>query len=158
MKKLIALLSAILLISLVGYSQDIPADKVPAPVKKAFEKQFPGATDVKYEMEKRNYEISFKDKEVQMSATYNTYGRWTETETKIAESDLPKKVMKSVTKNFKDYTMSDIAKMETPTVKLCYEIVLKNDKLGYEVQFNPKGDVLRKMPLKKEKAKVSEGQ
>ena len=51
MKKIIVLLSACLLISLMGYTQKITPDKVPAPVKQAFAKKFPGATDVKYEME-----------------------------------------------------------------------------------------------------------
>ena len=65
--------------SLMGYTQKLTADKVPAPVKQAFAKKFPAATDVKYEMD------------------------------------------------------------------------LKKDKEGYEVQFSLKGDILKKTPLKKEK-------
>lgn len=49
MKKLIVLMSASLLISLMGYTQKITLDKVPAPVKQAFAKKFPAATNVKYE-------------------------------------------------------------------------------------------------------------
>jgi len=51
MKKIVVLLTACLLFSLMGYTQKLMADKVPAPVKQAFAKKFPGATDVKYEME-----------------------------------------------------------------------------------------------------------
>ena len=79
MKKIIVLLSACLLISLMGFTQKITPDKVPAPVKQAFAKKFTGATDVKYEMD------------------------------------------------------------------------LKKDKKGFEVQFSPRGDILKKNLLKKEK-------
>lgn len=145
------MLSVCLLISMMGYSQEITAEKVPARVKQAFDKKFPAATDVKYVMEKKNYIIGFKDKEAQMSANFNAYGTWLETETMISESGLPKKVMKSITKNFSGFTMSDVATMETPTIKLCYKMTLKDDKTGYDVQFSPKGDVLKKVPIKKEK-------
>ena len=151
MKKIIILLSACLLISLTGFTQKITPDKVPAPVKQAFAKKFPGATDVKYEMEKKDYEINFKDKGVEMSANFDATGKWLETETEIKESELPKEVSASVAKNFAGFKISEVAKTETPDKGLIYEMDLKKDKEGFEVQFSPKGDVLKKMPLKKEK-------
>ena len=151
MKKIIVMLSACLLISLMGYTQKLTVDKVPAPVKEAFTKNFPAATDVKYEMEKKDYEINFKDKGVEMSANFDATGKWLETETEIKESDLPKEVSASVTKNFAGFKISEIAKTETPDKGLIYEMDLKKDKEGFEVQFSSKGDVLKKTPLKKEK-------
>jgi uncharacterized membrane protein YkoI len=151
MKKLIILLSACLLFSLMGYTQNITSDKVPTPVKQAFAKKFPAATDVKYEMEKKDYEVTFKDKEVGMSANFNSKGVWLETETVINESDLPKKVSTSVAKNFAGFNISEVTKIEGPGKVLNYEMDLKKDKEGYEVKFSPKGDILKKTPLKKEK-------
>lgn len=151
MKKIIVLLSACLLISLMGYSQKITPDQVPAPVKQSFAKKFPAATDVKYEMEKKDYEINFKDKGVEMSANFDATGKWLETETEIRQSDLPKEVIASVGKNFAGFKISEVAKTETPDKGLIYEMDLKKDKEGFEVQFNPKGDILKKTPLKKEK-------
>lgn len=78
-------------------------------------------------------------------------GKWLETETEIKESDLPKEVSASVTKNFADFKISGIAKSESPDKRLVYEIDLKTDMEGYEVQFSHKGDVIKKTPLKKEK-------
>jgi len=92
MKKIVVLLSSFLLISLMGNTQAITPDKVPAPVKQAFTKKFPAATDVKYEMEKKDYEVTFKDKGASMSANYDATGKWLETETEIKESDLPKEI------------------------------------------------------------------
>ena len=151
MKKIIVLLSACLLCSLMGYSQKITPDKVPAPVKQAFAKKFPAATDVKYEMEKKDYEINFKDKGVEMSANFDATGKWLETETEIKQSDLPKEVSASEAKNFTGFKISEVAKVETPDKELIYEMDLKKDKEGYEVQFSPKGDILKKTPLKKKK-------
>jgi len=156
MKKIIVLLSACLLISLMGYTQKITPDKVPAPVKQAFAKKFPGATDVKYEMEKKDYEINFKDKGVEMSANFDATGKWLETETEIKVSDLPKEVSASVAKNFAGFKISEIAKTETPDKGLIYEMDLKKDKEGFEVQFSPKGDILKKTPLKKQKEEEEE--
>lgn len=151
MKKIVVLLSACLLVSLMGFTQKITPDKVPAPVKQAFAKKFPATTDVKYEMEKKDYEINFKDKGVQMSANFDATGKWLETETEIKETDLPKAVSASVAKNFAGFKISEVAKTETPGKGLIYEMDLKKDKEGYEVQFSPKGDILKKHPLKKEK-------
>ena len=151
MKKIVVLLSACMLISLMGYTQKITPDKVPAPVKQAFAKKFPAATDVKYEMEKKDYEINFKDKGVEMSANFDATGSWLETETEIKVTDIPKEVSASVTNNFAGFKISEVAKTETPDKGLIYEMDLKKDKEGLEVQFSPKGDILKKTPLKKEK-------
>jgi len=151
MKKIILLLSVCLLISLMGVTQKVTPDKVPAPVKQAFAKKFPAATDVKYEMEKKDYEINFKDKGVEMSANFDATGKWLETETEIKVTDLPKEVSASVAKNFAGFKISEVAKTETPEKGLIYEMDLKKDKEGFEVQFSPKGDILKKTPLKKEK-------
>ena len=59
MKKIVVLLTACLLFSLMGYTQKLMADKVPAPVKQAFGKKFPAATDIQYEMVKKDYKINF---------------------------------------------------------------------------------------------------
>ena len=156
MKKIIVLLSACLLCSLMGYSQKITPDKVPAPVKQAFGKKFPTATDVKYEMEKKDYEINFKDKGVEMSANFDAAGKWLETETKIKQSDLPKEVSASEAKNFTGFKISEVAKVETPDKGLIYEIEIKKGKERNEIQFSPKGDILKITPVNKEKEDENE--
>ena len=125
MKKIVVLLSVSLLISLMGYTQKITPDKVPAPVKQAFAKKFPAATDVKYEMEKKDYEINFKDKGVEMSANFDASGKWLETETEIKGYDLPKEVSASVAKNFADFKVSEVVITETSDKRLIYKLELK---------------------------------
>ena len=150
MKKIVALLSAYLLICLMGFGQQIKPDKVPAKVKKAFSQMFPSATDVSYEMEKAEYEITFKDKGIEKSANFDSTGKWHVTEIEITESDLPNEIFVSVVKNFPGFKISEVSKIDTPERGVGYEMDLKKDKEDYEVQFSPKGDVLKKTPLKKE--------
>ncbi|MDP4282593.1 MAG: PepSY-like domain-containing protein [Bacteroidota bacterium] len=156
MKKIVFLLTASLLFSLMGFTQEVTTDKVPPAVKTAFTKKYPSSTDVKYQMDKKDYSISFKDKGNEMSSVFNAYGRWVETSKSITETELPKKVMKSVNKNFSGFAMSDISSLETPNVKLCYKMILKGEKMTYEVRFSPKGEILRRIPLKKEKQEKEE--
>jgi hypothetical protein len=148
MKKLIVLLSACLLFSLIGYSQSIPADKVPAPVTKAFATKFPAATDVNYVLKQKNYEITFKDKGIGTSANFDATGKWLKTKTAIKESDLPKEVSAAIAKDFAGFKISEVTKVETTDKPIFYMMDLKNDKEGYRVHFSPKGDVVKKAPLK----------
>ena len=141
-----------------GHMQGSPGAPVQAPdaVKQAFAIKFPFATDVKYEMEKEDFEVTFKDKGVGMSANFDPAGKWLETETEIKASDLPKEVSASAAKNFAGYRISEADRVETPGAGIIYEMDLVKEKDGYEVQFSPKGDILKKEPLKKEKEEEEE--
>jgi hypothetical protein len=147
MKKIMVLISAFLLISLMGYTVTILPEAVPSPVKEAFSKAYPAAKDVKYEMENMNYEISFKDMGHMMWANYDPEGKWLQTETKIEQSDLPKEVAAALTSNFSGYRVSRVTKLETPDIKLCYELNLTSDKDSYTAQIAPNGSILKKTPL-----------
>ena len=149
MRKIIVLMSACLLFSFMGFTQIIAPEKVPADVKQAFAKKFPEATDIKYEMEKKDYEVSFKENGVVMSANFNSSGEWLETETIMIESDLPKKVLTSAATNFLGFMITEVSKVESPDKVVYYEMYLKTNKKGYDVEFSPKGVVLKKTRLKK---------
>jgi hypothetical protein len=149
MKKIIVLLSACLLISFMGYTQKIIPEKVPAPVKQAFATKFPAATDAKYEMNKKDYKVTFNDKGAGTCANFDPTGKWLETKTTIIESDLPQEVSASVAKDFAGFKISEVAKVETTDKPLFYKMDLNKGDEGYKVHFSPKGDVLKKTPLKK---------
>jgi hypothetical protein len=148
MKKFIILISAFLMISLMGVTQIIEPEKVPADTQQAFAKKFPSATDTKYEMGKKDYEVSFKENGIAKSANFNTSGEWLETVTMIAETDLPKQVLTSVARNFAGFTMSIVSKVENSNKVEYYEMYLKMNTKSYDVKFSPKGVVLKKTRLK----------
>ena len=149
MKKIIVLLSVCLLFASFGYTQTIPAEKVPATVKESFTKKFPSATSVAYKMEKTDYKVTFKDKAVGMSANFNSKGEWLETQTVMIESDLPKEVLTSVANNFVGFVITDITKIDGPNNVVNYEMHLKKGTVAEKVKFSPKGEILKKTPLKK---------
>jgi hypothetical protein len=149
MKKIIVLMSACLLFSFMGYTQELTPDKVPTSVLQAFAKKFPAGTEVKYELKHNNYEIAFRDKGVRGFAKFNPTGKWLETKTAIVESDLPKEVSASIAKDFAGFKSSEVTTVELPDKPLFYMMDLKKDNEGYKVHFSPKGDVLKKTPLKK---------
>ena len=142
-------MSAFLLICLMGFTQKITPEKVPVPVKNAFTTKFPAATDAKYEIISNYYKVIFNDKGVMTSANYSPAGKWLKTETAISESDLPKEVSASLAKDFADFKISAVTKIESPDKPLFYTMDLQKEKEGYNAQFSPKGDVLKKTPLKK---------
>ena len=148
MKKLIVLMSACLLISMMGFTQRVTPDKVPAAVLQAFAKKFPAATDVVYELKKNNYEIACRDKGVRVFANFNPAGKWLETKTAILEADLPKEVTDAIAKDFAGFRISEVNVVETTDKPLFYMMDLRKDKEAYKVHFSPKGDVLKKTPLK----------
>jgi hypothetical protein len=148
MKKIVVLLSLFLLFAVLGYTQTIPAEKVPAPVKESFAKKFPAATSVTYNMEKTDYKVTFKDKAVGMSANFNSRGEWLETQTIMIESDLPKEVLTSVATNFVGFAITDITKIDGPDNVVNYEMHLKKGTVSEKVKFSPKGEILKKTSLK----------
>jgi hypothetical protein len=147
MKKISLFITACMLVSFMGYSQNIPVEKVPGPVRDSFAKKFPSAVGVTYAMELKDYEVTFKDNGVGKSANFNSKGEWLETETVMIESDLPKDVLTSVATNYVGFLMTDITKTEGPGNVDNYEMVLTKGKEVVEVKISPKGEILKKTPV-----------
>ena len=149
MKKLIVLLSAFLLINLMGFTQKIAPDKVPVPVKVSFAKKFPAAIDAIYEMSNKNYRVICNDKGVGTAVNYSPNGRWLQTETKISEADLPKEVIASFARHFAGFIISEVTKIETSDKSVFYTINMQKNRQVYITKFSSRGDVLKKTLLSK---------
>jgi hypothetical protein len=150
MKKIVVLFSACLLFSLMGYTQKVTPDEVPIPVRQAFETKFSAAVDVHYEFEIKDYKVIFHDKDMRRSANFDPSGKWLKTVTEIKESNLPEEVSASVARNFAGFRISAVTKTEVRDKGFIYEMDLKKDAEWYDVQFSPKGDVLKKTTVKTE--------
>jgi hypothetical protein len=142
-------MSVSLLISLMGFTQKIAPNKVPAPVKASFAKKFPAAIDALYEMSNKNYRVICNDKGVGTAVNYSPNGRWLQTETNISESELPKAVIASFAKHFAGFNISEVTKTERSDKPLFYTINMQKNRQVYITQFSFKGDVLKKLLLKK---------
>jgi len=150
MKKIAILLTLSFLFGIEIFGQEIGSEKVPGQVKVAFNKQFPAAKMVKYELNNADYVISFLEKGKQFIFTYDRSGNLLSTDREITPEGLPKEVSSTVSKNFPGYTIITVVKREAPDKGICFEMDLKKEGEGYTVRFGDHGEILMKVARKVE--------
>ena len=129
------------LIAAIGFSacaQKIDASKVPAPVKAAFAKKYPGVT-VKWEKEDGKYEAGFKQDGNTMSALFEANGTMTESEMDIKVTDLPASVLAYVKDHYKGKSIKEGAKITKADGTVNYEAEVD----GKDVIFDVNGKFLK---------------
>ncbi len=112
--------------------------KVPANVKNAFAKEYPG-TKVKWEKEGANYEAGFTKNGHEMSVIYNASAAAMEKEMEIKVAELPKTVREYVAKNFKGSKIKEAAKITKSTGEVQYEAEIN----GKDTLFTPEGKLIK---------------
>jgi hypothetical protein len=151
MKKLILVCAAAAFISVNAFSQN--AKDLPAQVKTAFEKKFPGAQKVKWGAEnKTEWEAEFVLNGKEYSANYNSDGTWMETEYEISVSEIPAAISATLTREFPGYKLGETEISETTKGKL-YEFEVKTGKTEMEVVLKADGTLVKKEIKKEEKGK-----
>lgn len=111
--------------------------EVPAAVKQAFEKQYPG-TKVKWDDENGKYEAGFKHQGHEMSVLYNANGSVEETEMEIPVKDLPAAVHTYISTH-KLGKIKGAAKITKANGTVEYEAEVKNG----DAIFSASGEFLR---------------
>ena len=120
MKK--ALLFAVL-VTMIGFSagaQKLDDSKVPAAVKIAFAKKYPGQT-AKWENENGQFEAGFKQHGKSMSVLFTAGGTMTESEVGIKVSELPAAVLAYVKEHYKGAAIKEAAKITKAGGTVNYE-------------------------------------
>ncbi len=115
-------------------------NNVPDAVAKIFAEKFPGAVEVKWEKEKKEFEASFMLNGIKISANFSTGGKWLETETAISEKELPEVVIKAFKGKFPNNEITAAAKIESAE-GISYEIEYKSGKKTKEVEFDVHGNI-----------------
>jgi len=113
--------------------------KVPAVLKASFAKQFPKATDVKWEKEGGNWEVALKNNGKEMTVVMDPKGKVTETEIPIQVTELPGAAMKYIADKFKGKPILSIDKITAGT-KVSYEVVVQK---GKAMMFDENGKYLK---------------
>ena len=134
MKRL--LVACIMLAGLPAYAQKIDESKVPAAVKSAFSKNFPGITVSKWEIEKKNYEANFKKNGQKMSAVFDPKGNWMETETALQVGELPANIKSYVADHYKGEKIKEAARIKKANGKTVLEAEVKGLDLLFDEQGN----------------------
>jgi Putative beta-lactamase-inhibitor-like, PepSY-like len=140
MKKQLLVIVFLATISLSVKAQKLTASKVPTPVKKAFAKQFVGAT-AKWEKENGEYEAGFTMDGKEMSALFTADGKMTESEVSMKPTELPTKVLAYVKANYKDKKIKGVAKITKVDGSVNYEAEVN----GVDVMFDADGKFLKEV-------------
>lgn len=138
MKRFVLISLCTVLICFSVNAQKAPDAKVPAVLKTAFVKQFPKATDVKWEKEGGNWEVALKNNGQEMTVVLDKKGTVTETEVSIQVTELPGAALKYIADKFKGKPILSIDKI-TSGKKITYEVVVVK---GKAMMFNEAGKYL----------------
>jgi hypothetical protein len=133
-------------------AQKLKEAQVPAAVKEAFAKQFPGMKDADWEKEGPNYEAEFEVRQmsneagksvksnIEKSAVFDASGQLLQVEEEIAVSQLPAGVHDYVAKNLEGKKIAEAAKITDAKGTVTYEAeVTKEDYI-----FDSNGNFLSK--------------
>ena len=144
MKKLIMMLALFASIGLAACAQQLDASKVPAAVKAAFAKKFPGAVTAGWGKENaKEYEAAFKLNGKSASANFLTDGSWVETEMEINISELPAAVATAVKTKHPGATILKVYKIDNAKGDLTYEAEIKTGNKKQEMILKADGTIIK---------------
>ncbi|WP_445735789.1 PepSY-like domain-containing protein [Mariniflexile sp.] len=147
MKKITLLALTGLLLSFTSCNKENGA---PQKVKDAFEKKFPTATNVTWDMESdKEWEAEFKMNGKEHSSNFMVDGSWVETEYEVGEADVPQIVMEALKTNFEGYKIEEMEYSETADGKV-YEFGIEKDENEMEVAIDANGNIVKKEEKKAE--------
>ncbi|MEI7906688.1 MAG: PepSY-like domain-containing protein [Bacteroidota bacterium] len=144
MKHIMIALLSLFLVGTTAFSLVAKKDKIPQAVVESMKNKFPDAQKVNWEKEKSEYEASFVVNGIKTSANFKLDGTWTETESVIPVSGLPKIVLDGILAAYPDATIVGTAKIETPGKEVQYEADIQRGKKKTEILFNADGTEIKK--------------
>lgn len=138
MRKILGLIVFSILGAMTAGAQSLKESEVPSAVKTAFHKQYPGVAS-KWEKEKDNYEVNFKEDGKTKSVVITKVGKIIETETDIAISELPQIVHSYIAQHYKGAKVKEAAKVINEKGELNYEAEVN----GKDIMFDANGKFLK---------------
>lgn len=109
MRKLLILLAAASICSAAyaGPVMDNDIAKAPKKVEKAFQKMYPGAKDIEWELKRDIYAVDFKIDGKDVEAYFNAEGTWLRSKEDVSASSVPAAVKKAVKEAYPDFKIED---------------------------------------------------
>ena len=130
MQKMMLMLAVFLV---VGFSASAQKKRPPAAVLTTFNEKFSNVEELKWKKEKSGeWEASFEQEEVDMSANFSADGKWVETETEIKVSNLPAPVLAAV----KGKRVREAARIDRADGSTVYEAEIKRNDFLYDPNGN----------------------
>lgn len=142
MKK-VTIVCLMMIITDICLAQNSSAKKVPVVVKAAFEKQFPGADNVKWEKEGSNFEAGFDLNKKENSAVFDAQGNLLEAEVEMEVSQLPTVVQTYMKEHYQGMKVKEAAVITDAGGIVTYEAEIK----GKDVLFDSKGNFIKEIKI-----------
>ena len=120
-------------------AQKVKETEIPVVVKEAFKKQYPKATEVKWDKENNDYEASFDLNKVDHSVLLDGAGKVLETEVEIEMNELPKGISEYLSTHYKGLTVKEAAKITDAAGVITYEAEVK----GMDLLFDRTGKFIK---------------
>lgn len=134
--KNILVVFALLTLTPVAVFATATQTRPPQAVLEAFQKAYPNAEDVDWELEYGMYEAEFEIGGIEQSATFTVAGYLLETEVEIAVSELPAAVRDYVAAHYKGKKIKEAARIITAKKTVAYEVEVKRRDLMFDEQGN----------------------
>ncbi|RTL54389.1 MAG: hypothetical protein EKK39_04470 [Sphingobacteriales bacterium] len=129
------LLASVILMAGTVTAQKLKEAQVPAAVKAAFAKHFPGVT-AKWEKEDANYEAGFHQNGKEMSALFDANGKLSETEAAIPIAALPAAVRQYIQKNHPGKKIKEASHITLADGTVHYEAEVNGEDLIFDAAGN----------------------
>lgn len=146
--KSIFLATALTVFSLTNKAtaQEMPQSQVPSVIVNNFQKQFPKAFDVEWELKGNLYQVEYEIGALgsDHEAWYNQTGKLVKHKEEISKKDLPQKVLSSIDKSFSLYRIDDVKKI-TETNNVTYTLELNSFTEEWKVAYDNNGKLLSKI-------------
>jgi hypothetical protein len=136
-------MTGMLLLAVTSFAQEIAEAQVPASVVTAFKKDFPQATETKWEKKADTHTVKFKIGGVEHKGWLDSNGKLVKHKIDIKESELPAAVAAALKKEYSNFKVSGVYKMLEGNATT-YEMDLKNDQEKWEAVFGEDGKIIKK--------------
>jgi uncharacterized membrane protein YkoI len=105
-------------------AQDLSADKVPTKVMADFQKNYPQAKDVEWEMQGNHYKVDFDLGRYDHEISYDNAGKVVKLEKEINPTELPSNIASVVKQKYPDYKIDKVEVKEWDN-KTSYEVEIE---------------------------------
>jgi hypothetical protein len=131
MKKLFGFFLLGLGLSFGTYAQNRAGGEVPATIKTAFAKQFPGTT-AKWVNKGDLYEARFKQKHQEMSAVFAADGALAETAMELKVAQLPLPVKDYMDQHYKRFKIKEAKRITKANGQINYEVCMEDKDVRFD--------------------------
>lgn len=139
------MLFCLALLSFVNtYGQDIPQSQVPASIVEKFQKAFPKALDLEWEMDGAMYKAEFEIGLLDHEVWYDSNAKVVRHKEDISQTDIPASIRTKINNDFAAYKIDDSKKISSDE-GTNYFVELKKSGEEWDILFDAAGNIVSKV-------------